>query len=36
MKEIEFSELYEAMLRTIEKYFKFDKDQVREEIERNF
>ena len=36
MTEMEFSELYNAILDSIEKYFHFDKESVKEEIERNF
>jgi len=36
MTELEFSELYNATLNAIEKYFHFDKEQVREEIEKQF
>lgn len=36
MSELEFSELYSAMLNSIEKYFHFDKEDVKREIEQNF
>ena len=36
MSELEFSELYSAMLDSIEKYFNFDKESVKEQIEQHF
>jgi len=36
MTELEFSELYSAFLRSIEKYFHFDKESVQREIEQHF
>lgn len=36
MTELEFSELYSAMLNSIEKYFHFDKESVKTEIEQHF
>ncbi len=36
MSELEFSELYNAFLNSIEKYFHFDKDSVNREIEQHF
>ena len=36
MTEIEFSELYTKFLNTIETYFKFDKQSVKDEIDKNF
>jgi len=36
MSEIEFNELYTNILISIEKYFHFDKDRVRREIEQHF
>jgi len=36
MSEIEFNELYTNILISIEKYFHFDQDRVRKEIEQYF
>ncbi len=36
MTELEFSELYSAFLNSIEKYFHFDKESVKREIEQHF
>jgi len=36
MKEEEFEQLYSAVLDSIEKYFHFDKQSVRDEIDKQF
>ncbi len=36
MTELEFSKLYSAVLDSIEKYFHFDKESIKTEIEQNF
>lgn len=36
MTELEFSELYSAMLNSIEKYFHFNKELLKEQIEQRF
>jgi hypothetical protein len=36
MNQSEFDKYYEALLDAIQKYFHFDKESVRDEIEKNF